>query len=202
MSGDLAIVGNSPPGRDDHMVDMKRELTLLSAAALVLAACGGGGDEAIETENAWARTSPMATTIGAAYLDITAADDDVLLGASVPAAVAGSAEVHEIVEADPGTDDESMEESMDHGSMDHGSMDDESMDIEEGEEAMVMREMADGLALPAGETVSLDPGGYHVMLLDLVEPLETGDEFELTLDFEDADDVTVIVTVAETAPGS
>jgi copper(I)-binding protein len=68
--------------------------------------------------------------------------------------------------------------------------------------AMVMQEMTDGLPLPAGETVSLAPGGYHIMLLDLVEPLETGDEFEVTLDFENADDVTLTVTVSETAPNS
>lgn len=185
---------------------MKRELTILSAAALVLAACGGD-DEAVEIDNAWARTSPMATTLGAAYFDITAADDDVLVAASVSSDVAGSAEIHEIVEAEMDMDD------MDHDDMDDmdddemSDMDDmedgdHEMDMGDGDMAMVMQEMADGLPLPADETVSLEPGGYHVMLLDLVEPLETGDEFELTLDFENADDVTVTVTVAETAPGS
>ena len=76
------------------------------------------------------------------------------------------------------------------------------MDMGGGEMAMTMQEMADGLPLPGGETVSLEPGGYHIMLLDLVEPLEIDQEFELTLDFENADDVTVTVTVAETAPES
>ena len=188
---------------------MKRELIILSAAALVLAACGGD-DDAIETENAWARTSPMATTLGAAYFDITAADDDVLLGASVSSDVAGAAEVHEVVPADMDMDemdmgdDDSMDD-MDMGdddSMDDMDMEDGDMDMGDGEMAMTMQEMADGLPLPAGETVSLEPGGYHIMLLDLVEPLEIDQEFELTLDFENADDMTITVTVAETAPES
>jgi copper(I)-binding protein len=196
---------------------MKRELTILSAAALVLAACGGD-DEAVEIDNAWARTSPMATTLGAAYFDITAADDDVLVAASVSSDVAGSAEIHEIVEAEMDMDDmdhddmddmdddemSDMDDMDDMGDDDMDDMEDgdHEMDMGDGDMAMVMQEMADGLPLPADETVSLEPGGYHVMLLDLVEPLETGDEFELTLDFENADDVTVTVTVAETAPGS
>lgn len=196
---------------------MKRELTILSAAALVLAACGGD-DEAVEIDNAWARTSPMATTLGAAYFDITAADDDVLVAASVSSDVAGSAEIHEIVEAEMDMDDmdhddmddmdddemSDMDDMDDMGDDDMDDMEDgdHEMDMGDGDVAMVMQEMADGLPLPADETVSLEPGGYHVMLLDLVEPLETGDEFELTLDFENADDVTVTVTVAETAPES
>ncbi len=190
---------------------MKRELTtLLSVAALTLAACGGG-DDAIEIDNAWARTSPMATDLGAAYFDITAADDDVLVAASVSSDIAASAEVHEVVPAESGDHMDDMDESMDDESMDDmdmdESMDDESMDdgemdMGDSEMAMVMQEMVDGLPLPAGETVSLAPGGYHVMLIGLVEPLETGDEFDVTLDFENADDVTITVTVAETAPGS
>ena len=43
----------------------------------------------------------------------------------------------------------------------------------------------DKLALPAGEPVSLKPGGYHVMLMDLAQPLEEGDTVPVTLTFED-----------------
>jgi copper(I)-binding protein len=44
----------------------------------------------------------------------------------------------------------------------------------------------DSLALPAGKTVELRPGGYHVMLLDLVQPLREGDNVPMTLTFTDA----------------
>jgi len=80
-----------------------------------------------------------------------------------------------------------------------GEMDDDS-DMGGMDPQMRMQELTDGLPLPAGETVTLQPGGYHVMLLDIAEPLEVGDEIELTLDFEDADDVTITVEVAASAP--
>lgn len=39
--------------------------------------------------------------------------------------------------------------------------------------------------LPPNETVSLQPGGLHIMLFDLVAPLNPGDRVPLTLTFED-----------------
>ncbi len=39
----------------------------------------------------------------------------------------------------------------------------------------------ESLALPAGKTVELKPGGYHVMLIDLVKPLGAGDTVPVTL---------------------
>ena len=66
--------------------------------------------------------------------------------------------------------------------------------------AMTMQELTAGLPLTAGETVSFEPGGYHVMLLDIAGPLEVGDEVEVTLDFAEADSVTITVQVAESAP--
>jgi copper(I)-binding protein len=37
------------------------------------------------------------------------------------------------------------------------------------------------LALPAGRTVELKPGGYHVMLIDIAKPLAAGDRIPVTL---------------------
>ena len=50
---------------------------------------------------------------------------------------------------------------------------------------MRMRQMP-ALDLPAGQAVKLAPGGYHLMLLDLKQPLKEGDKIPLTLEFEDA----------------
>ena len=44
-----------------------------------------------------------------------------------------------------------------------------------------------GLELPAGKTVELKPGGYHVMLMDLKQPLKAGDTVPLTLTVEGKD---------------
>ena len=42
------------------------------------------------------------------------------------------------------------------------------------------------LDLPAGQTVSLKPGSYHVMLMDLKAPVAEGSHVVVTLMFEDA----------------
>jgi len=52
---------------------------------------------------------------------------------------------------------------------------------------MKMRALGAGLELPAGKTVELKPGGYHVMLMDLKQPLASGDSVPLTLVVEGKD---------------
>jgi copper(I)-binding protein len=60
---------------------------------------------------------------------------------------------------------------------------------------MKMREIAGGLAVPAGGSVTLKPGGYHVMLIGLNKPLKQGDKFPLTLVFEKAGKVSIEIPV-------
>jgi copper(I)-binding protein len=61
------------------------------------------------------------------------------------------------------------------------------------------------LELPAGKTVELKPGGYHVMLLDLKAPLAKDSTVPLTLVFQDAKGVEskleLTLPVGTTAPG-
>ena len=56
------------------------------------------------------------------------------------------------------------------------------------------------LPVPADGTLELDPLGDHLMLVDLVAPLTTGETFDLTLQFATAGDVTVSVEVRDDAP--
>ena len=60
---------------------------------------------------------------------------------------------------------------------------------------MKMREVKDGIPLPAGKTQKLEPGGYHVMLMDLKQPLTVGKTFPLTLKFKDGSSKQVTVKV-------
>jgi uncharacterized protein (TIGR02001 family) len=60
---------------------------------------------------------------------------------------------------------------------------------------MEMREVADGLPVPAGGAVMLKPGSYHIMLIGLKKPLEVGDTLPLTLAFEKAGSVSIDVPV-------
>lgn len=66
---------------------------------------------------------------------------------------------------------------------------------------MRMRKMA-SLNLPAGQSVSLAPGGMHIMLIGLKAPLKTGDSFTLSLEFEKAGHVELAVPVAANAASS
>jgi hypothetical protein len=184
------------------MEPMKR-IGVLVLTALAVAACGG--DDDIAVDNAWSRTSASGVTLGVVYMDLTAADDDTLVAVSVPDDIAGSAGIHEVVAAgdemsgDMEMSGDDMEMSGDDMEMSGDDMSGEDMgDMDMGE--MRMQQMTDGLPLPAGETVALEPGSYHIMLLDLVEPLEPGDEFDVTLDFATADDVSVAVEVSDEAP--
>lgn len=43
------------------------------------------------------------------------------------------------------------------------------------------------LDLPAGQAIDLKPGGYHVMLMDLKQPLKKGDTVPITLKFQGKD---------------
>jgi hypothetical protein len=53
----------------------------------------------------------------------------------------------------------------------------------------------DGIDLPAGQTVNLSSGGYHVMLFDLKQQLKEGEQVPLTLSFVGADKKRENVTV-------
>jgi periplasmic copper chaperone A len=69
---------------------------------------------------------------------------------------------------------------------------------------MKMRPIA-GLDIPAGQRVSLAPGGMHIMLIGLTKPLQAGQSFPLTLTFEKAGTRTVDVAVEKvgaTGPAS
>lgn len=52
---------------------------------------------------------------------------------------------------------------------------------------MRMRALPKGLDLPAGKTVELKPGGYHVMLMALKQQLKEGDTVPLTIVVEGKD---------------
>ena len=65
-------------------------------------------------------------------------------------------------------------------------------------DVMRMRQV-DSIALPAGKTVDLKPGGLHIMFMGLKAPLKAGDSFPMKLKFEKAGEVTVNVKVE--APG-
>jgi len=150
----------------------------LALALVVLgAACGGSDDSSgqrdggpITVGEVWARATVDAAATGAVYVELTADADDALVGAAVAADIAEGVTLHETV-------------------TDHSGHDDDS--------AMVMMNSVDRLDLPPGELVTLEPGGAHLMLVELAQPLRVGARFALTLKFDVAPDISVQVTVRD-----
>ena len=61
-------------------------------------------------------------------------------------------------------------------------------------DVMSMQPVA-AVALPAGESVAIEPEGYHVMLIDLVNQVKAGDQVPLTLIVENSKGVKELIEV-------
>lgn len=132
----------------------------------------GPAGGAITVTDAWARATPPGTTTSAVYLTVTngTGTDDALVWVSTPAA--GMAEIHQVsaVSAAPA-------ESTGMGG------------------AMMGMHPIEKLPLPAGGSVRLEPGSFHIMLIDVKEPLKEGATIEVTLNFEKTAPITLTVPV-------
>ena len=177
-------------------------LALVAVLALFAAACGddddGGG--ALTASDVWARTSPAMADAGAVYMTLESDDGATVVGAEVDESVAARVELHETTMADGAMDDEAMDDGeMEDTAMedtDDGEMDDDATEDGHSDGAMMMQPI-DGIEVPAGGSVSLEPGGIHIMLLELAEPLEAGTSFDLTLILDDGEEHQVSVEVRD-----
>jgi len=153
--------------------DAKQSDQPASTASSTTAAPSG-----VTVSGAWARTSPKSAANGAVYLTLASDTGDALVKASVDPSVAAMVEIHETKMA--GT-------SMGSTSMGGGT----------GEMTM---SPVDRIEIPAGGQTKLEPGGFHIMLMNLAAPLENGSTIKVTLTFETAAPQTVDVDVRDDAP--
>lgn len=65
--------------------------------------------------------------------------------------------------------------------------------VEDG--VMRMRQLDNGIELPAGEMVMLKPGGLHVMFIGVSKAVSEGDEVVLTLEFANGEQQTITAPV-------
>ena len=70
------------------------------------------------------------------------------------------------------------------------------------ENGLMRMRQVDAVSLEPRGRVIFEPGGYHVMLFGLKQPLVAGDRFPITLHLETAGDVTTEVQVLEQAPAA
>ena len=192
---------NTPTSKLTRPTRRHRPARLVAGAAcltMLVTATGCGSDDGgaagsdvdeLTITDARARTTPAQATTGVVYVDLTSPVDDALLSASVDPAVAGSVELHETMSMDG-------DAGGHHGGDDDDQADGESTATVDPAAPMTM-EPVDRIELPADETVSLEPGGLHAMLIGLGAPLAAGDTFTLTLTFAEAGEREVTVEVRD-----
>ncbi len=147
-------------------------LALVSLVALVACGAPAAGDASITVVEPWVRPAAMMGGNGAAFMTIVNNTDvaDRLVGAD--ADFANVVEIHESY----------MLEEGEMGDME-GMGQDEEGGMEGMSDVMGMRPV-DGVDVPAGGEAVLQPGGYHIMLIDFNEELEVGGTATVTLIFE------------------
>ncbi len=181
------------------------------AAAALLVGCGGDDKSAdtpaastsasITVSGPWARTSPAVASAGAVYLVLTNGGgvEDALVAAGVDPSVAKTVELHET--AVVGSKDSTAMTAttgMATATSAPGGMQ-SSTTTGGGAEMMEMRPVA-RIVVPANGSVALAPGGYHIMLVGLVDPLAVGSTVSVTLTFEKSGNQVVTAPVRDTAP--
>ena len=181
----------------------------------------------ITVSEPWCRATAESATTGACYMVISNGEktSDKLTKASVPTSVAGETQIHETVMSGGGSTGTTMKmggDSMGGGTtgttMKKGTAASSGAQAEltayghEGEEgetgttgttmggmgggAMTMQEVS-SIEIPAGGSVQLKPGGYHIMLMELAAPLKKGETVAITLTFEKAGTQTVQAPVKD-----
>lgn len=153
---------------------------LVVIASAALGACGGTAG--VTVEDAWVRPQDNLENPSGGYMRIvnSGSTDDALVGASSPASE--RVEIHETMVVEPS--------AMPSDSMEPDS----SMGTDGGMMGMVPVE---SVSVPAGSTVELKPGSFHLMFVGLRAPLEVGDKVDVTLSFREAGSVKVTAEVRE-----
>jgi copper(I)-binding protein len=171
-----------PAGATSTAVNRHTIRLFLPAVATValasgLVACGDDDDSSdpdaagtgeVTVDEAWVREPAAGQTNSAAYGVITNGTDG------------------EVTLVGASTDDVSAEAVEIHETV----VDDEGV--------MSMQEREDGFTIESGGSLTLEPGGPHVMLLG-IDPAEITGDIELTFDFDGAEPVTVTAEVRELA---
>ena len=162
---------------------MKKIITIIAAMTLAalttvaLTSCAQkDSSSSWSVSDAWVRVTAPKQTNSAAYMKITVSEDDVLTNVSVPSSIAARAELHETTKP----------------------MDDMSMDTSSTEmnDMTGMKQVA-SINVPAAGGIRLEPGGFHIMIMDLVKPIKLDELVPLTLTFRKAGKVKVEASASE-----
>jgi periplasmic copper chaperone A len=135
----------------------------------------------VTASDGWARPTAAGQTVGSAYMTVTGgSSDNSIVAAAVAPDVAASAELHEVTMVGD-SDDDSSDGMNNSDGMNMGGM--------------MRMEQVSSIAIAAGSTTTLEPGGYHLMLIGLAAPLTAAQTFDVTLEFSGGETLVVPVTV-------
>jgi len=157
-------------------------IALLLTGLAILSACGAPQGAGLRVEGAWARPALAGS-------DMQAAGSSGAMGHGMAAPGTGAVFMR-LVNDGPEAD------RLLGGQTGVAAVVEIHESVMEGE-VMRMRMLPRGLEIPAGGEVTLQPGGYHVMLIGVRDDLEPGRRFALDLEFERAGTVTVEVEVRQ-----
>jgi copper(I)-binding protein len=173
----------------------KKASSSASTAAAATSAATSAASGTLVVSNAWSRTSAAAQDVGVVYLTVENSGDkaDALTAASVPATVAMSVQLHETVTggAMAGSSTTAVAGSttaMGSATTTVGSS------MPAGQMSM---QPVDKIDVPAKGMVELKPGGFHIMLMGLKQPLVKGTSIDVTLTFASGASKTVKAEVRD-----
>lgn len=152
-------------------------VSIVAASALALAGCSNSEQDSTQNDSA-----PETAANASAESDDDIADDadDALdFEDAVVRAMAEDADMTAIFGTLVNESNEDIEIVAFSSSVDAGI--NEIHETVDGQ----MREMEEPLIIPAGESVALEPGGAHFMLMDVKEPVMAGDEVAVTVELAD-----------------
>lgn len=167
--GEVAWVNVAGPGEDPHDID--------HPAPTVTVVAGRGGDHTGHAGHTASATTAGSLTIGEAWMRQPPPG----------AAVAGG---YMTITNTGASDDTLVGAAVPFA----GRVEIHEMAVSGG--VMTMKPVEGGLRLPAGETVALSPGGFHIMMMDLTAAPKAGEQVPVTLEFEKAGSVELMMSVA------
>ncbi len=167
------------------------------ALILLLAACGGPAESDIAISDAWVRAAgAMPDSADDTSMDMPQSGDDASAnGEQSEAGQDMNAPSGEVSAAYMLIENRGAADRLLSATTDAAGVVEIHMTQVDEQGVMRMRPLAEGLEIPANGSVALEPGGYHIMLMDLQRALAAGDTVELTLQFESGKAITVSAEV-------
>lgn len=165
---------------------------LVPVAALAFASCGGGGsssDEMIDEETMTGDTVLLDDGVEDAVANVTVEDAWARTNPMSP----DTGSIYVMLTSD--TDDAVLYADVDFSI----AMSTELHETLTAADGSTTTQLVESVPLPAGQTVTFEPGGLHIMLMGLVEPLVAGNMISVTLTLESGNLVTFDAEVREDA---